>query len=86
MEDVADSACCLDTVTLYDKKEYESEFGVSAPENAGVLPCIAMQFTGCCLDYVRFQAADKGLSFFDKESKVYVDTRDDLGLFLVFEK
>ena len=84
MKDVTDHEHCVDTARILDKAGYEAEFGVPCPESSH-FPMVAVAFSGCVLDYVVAQADDWGLNHFQKDGKLYVDTRADLGMFLIFE-
>lgn len=84
MKDVTDHAHCLDTIHLVDREGYEAEFECPAPE-FGHFPAVAATFSGCVLHYVEEQADDWGLRHFMKEGRLYVDTREPLGIFLIFE-
>lgn len=84
MKDVTDRDHCLDTARILDKTTYEAEFGVPCPES-GHFPAVAATFSGCVLSYVEEQADDWGFRHFQRDGKLYVDTRADLGIFLIFE-
>lgn len=84
MKGVSDHDHCLDTARILDKAAYEAEFGVGCPES-GHFPAVAAAFSGCVLSYVEEQADDWGFRHFRRDGKLYVDTRDDLGIFLIFE-
>lgn len=84
MKDITDHEHCLNTVRLVDKVAYEAEFGVPCPES-GHFPGVACTFSGCVLGYVEAQADDWGHNHFEKDGKLYVDTRADLGIFLIFQ-
>jgi hypothetical protein len=84
MEPVTDHVHCLNMVRLLDKSAYEAEFGVPCPES-GHFPAVAASFSDCVLHYVEEQADDWGLRHFQKNGALYVDTRADLGIFLIFE-
>ena len=83
MKDVTDHEHCLNTIRLVDKASYEEEFGVSCPES-GKFPAVAATFSGCVLHYVEEQADDWGLRHFYRGEDLYVDTRKELGIFLIF--
>ena len=85
MEPVTDAGKNLDTVRLVDRDSYVAEFGAE-PEEDHRFPVVAVTYSGCDLEYVREAAADTGLSAFEKNGNVYVDTRDVVGCFSVFEK
>ena len=85
MEPVTDAGHNLDTVRLVDRESYVAEFGVE-PEEDHHFPVVAATYSGCDLEYVKEAAADTGLPAFEKNGKVYVDTRDVVGCFSVFEK
>ena len=84
MKDVTDHERCVNTVRILDKAGYEAEFGVPCPES-GHFPAAAATFSGCVLSYVEAQADDWGFNHFQKDGRLYVDTRADLGIFLIFE-
>lgn len=50
-----------------------------------VSPPVPAAFSGCVLSYVEEQADDWGFRHFQRDGKLYVDTRDDLGIFLIFQ-
>lgn len=85
MEPVTDTGHNLDTVRLVDRESYVAEFGVK-PEEDHHFPVVAATYSGCDLEYVKEAAADTSLPAFEKNGKVYVDTRDVVGCFSVFEK
>jgi len=84
MEPVTDKEANLDTVRLVDGESYRSEFGVE-PEEDHHFPVVSVTYSGCDLEYVKEAAADVQLPAFEKNGKVYVDTRDVVGCFSVFE-
>ena len=84
MEQVTDRTHCLPAARLVDKTSYEEEFETSCPES-GHFPAVAAAFSGCVFHYVEEQAEDLGLRYFRKEGRLYLDTRADLGIFLIFE-
>ena len=84
MEAVTDKEANLDTVRLVDAEAYRAEFGVE-PETEHHFPVVAVTYSGCDLEYVKEAAADIQLTAFEKNGKVYVDTRDVVGCFSVFE-
>ena len=84
MKDITDREHCLDTVRIVDKESYEAEFEAPCPE-AGHFPAVAATFSGCVLPYVEAQADDWGFRHFTKDGRLYVDTRADLGIFLIFQ-
>jgi len=84
MKDVTDRDRCIDTIRLLDRASYEAEFGVPGPQS-GHFPAVAAGFDGCVLPYVEAQAGDWGYPWFRKGGRLYVDTREDLGIFLIFE-
>lgn len=84
MDPVTDKGANLDTVRLVDRESYVAEFGVE-PEEDHHFPVVAATYSGCDLEYVMEAAADTGLNAFEKNGKVYVDTRDVVGCFSVFE-
>ena len=69
---------------LIDAKAYEKEFGVEAPKvwRSNVT---AITFKNGDQDYVREQAEKHGYHHFDKNGKLYVDGRELLNAFLIFE-
>ena len=85
MEPVTDKGANLDTVRLVDRDSYIEEFGCE-PDEEHHFPAVAATYAGCDLEYVREAAADTGLNFFEKNGKVYVDTRDVVGCWSIFEK
>lgn len=85
MEPVTDHGSIIDTVRLIDRDSYLEEFGCE-PDNSHNFPVVAAVYSGCDLEYVREAAADTGLDVFEKNGKVYVDTRGVVGCFSVFEK
>lgn len=84
MKAVTDHEHCLNTVHILDKEAYEEEFQVSAPE-FGHFPAVAASFSGCVLHYVEETANELGFAHFEQSGRLYVDTRADLGIFLIFE-
>ena len=84
MKNVTDHGYCVDTARRLDQAGYEAEFGVNCPES-GHFPMVSMTLSGCALDYVAFQADEWGFNHFERDGKLYVDTRADLGIFLIFE-
>ena len=81
---VTDQGHNLDTVRLVDRDSYVEEFGAEPPAEHH-FPAVAALYSGCDLEYVREAAADTGLPAFAKNNRVYVDTRDVVGCFSVFE-
>ncbi|MCQ2555345.1 MAG: hypothetical protein MJ171_06805, partial [Clostridia bacterium] len=85
MKDVTDKEHCLNTANIVDKASYEEEFGVACPE-AGHFPVCAVTFSGAVFNYIEEQSDDWGYNHFRKDGKLYVDMRNDLGLFFIFEE
>lgn len=85
MKDVTDAEYCLNTVEIVDKTGYEDEFGVSCPQS-GHFPGVAVTFTGAVFDYIEAQADEWGYNHFRRNEKLYVDMRQDLGMFLLFKE
>ena len=84
MQKVTDHDHCLPAARILDKAAYEAEFDAPCPES-GHFPAVAATFSGCVFHYVEEQADDWGFRHFQKNGKLYVDTRADLGIFLIFE-
>mgnify|MGYP002510074180 CR=1 FL=1 len=84
LEPVTDKGRNLDTVRLLDRDSYAAEFGCEPPTEHH-FPAVSATYSGCDLEYVREAAADTGLDVFERGGKVYVDTRNVVGCFSVFE-
>lgn len=84
MKNVEDHGRNIDEARLVDAEAYRAEFGVE-PRATQHFPAVAATFGGCDLEYVEEAAADAGLASFTKNGKLYVDTREELGIFCIFE-
>ncbi len=84
MRETADEGYYTENMRLIDKKAYEKEFGVAAPSNYRS-NVVGITFKNGDLDYIREQAEKKGYSYFEKNGRIYVDGREILNAFLIFE-
>ena len=84
MRDTADAGYYTKEMRLIDAKAYEKEFGVEAPKVWRSNVC-GVTFKNGDHDYIIEQAKKGGYRYFEKNGKIYVDGRELLNAFLIFE-
>ena len=85
-KDVTDAGYNIDTYQIVDEEGYKDEFGCEPPVNNLKAQIVAIGISGIHFEFMKKRAYDANIVYFEKDGKLYLDTRRTLGMFIVCMK